>query len=122
MSTTVVSGMCPGVINNIIYYCSVLSAHSVETDMFKHVHIRAVSMDYVARPHWSAYQINVENSGVVISVSNNIRTRRIRSETYWKHDDQASKFYQGGESTKENEGIYIIYLHYSLIGVVPFQY
>ena len=77
--------------------------------MLKHVHIRAVSMDYVARPDWSAYWINAENSVVVISVSNNIRTRRI--ETYWKHDDQASKFYQGGELTKENEGIYIIFLH-----------
>ena len=88
--------------------------------MFKHAHIRAVSMDYVARPDWSAYWINAENSAVVISVSNNIRTRRI--ETYWKHDDQASKFYQGGESTKENEGIYIIFLHYNLICVVPFQF
>ena len=31
--------------------------------MFEHVHIRAVSMDYVARPHWLACEINVENSG-----------------------------------------------------------
>ena len=74
-----------------------------------------VSMDYVARSHWPAYWINAENSSVVISVSNNIRTRRIRSETYWKHDDQASKFYQGGEPAKENEGMYIIFLHYNLI-------
>ena len=73
-------------------------------------------MDYVARSHWPAYWINAKNSGAVISVSNNIRTRRI--ETYWKHGDQASNFYQGGESAKENEGIYIIFLHYSLICVV----
>ena len=42
--------------------------------------------------------------------------------TYKKHGDQASEFYQGGESTIENEGIYIIYLHYNFISVVPFQY
>ena len=40
-----------------------------------------VSMNYVARSDWSAYWINVEKSGVVISVSNNIRTRRIEKET-----------------------------------------
>ena len=62
-------------------------------------------MDYVARPHWSAYWINAEYSDVVISVSNNIRTRRIGIV---KHGDQAGKFCQDGGSTEENEGNYFL--------------
>ena len=69
--------MCSNVMMNIIYYCFIPPRCHVEIIMFKHAHIRAVSMDYVAHPHWLACSINVENSGVLISVSNNIRTRRI---------------------------------------------
>ena len=79
MSTMVIRGTCSDVLNNIIYHCFIPPRCHVEINMFKHVHIHAVSMDYVARPHWSACEINVENSGVVLSVSNNIRTRRIRN-------------------------------------------